>query len=152
MAAVDELEARAGAGRPVARRRPALLRRRRCSDTIPDQVADVGAVLRDWRPAAIACDLSMWGPMLSWPRRCRVPVALSSTFMGPLTPGPDAPPAGLGLPPPAGPRAPRRGLGRRPRDRRRRAPLRDRVDAIRARPRARAAGPLGQRAARAACR
>ena len=47
-------------------------------------------------PDVIATDLSMWGPIVVlMGDRAAIPVALSSTFMGPLIPGPDAPAAGL---------------------------------------------------------
>jgi MGT family glycosyltransferase len=75
-------------------------------ETIPDQVADLRTVLAKWRPDAIATDLSMWGPILVLWESTGVPVALSSTFMGPLIPGPDAPAFGFGLP------SPRTSLGR----------------------------------------
>ncbi len=72
-------------------------------ESIPAQVADLEPVLEQWRPDAIATDLSMWAPMVVlWEQR-RIPVALSSTFMGPLIPGPDAPTFGFGLAPPASP-------------------------------------------------
>jgi MGT family glycosyltransferase len=66
-------------------------------ETIPDQLADIAAVLEGWRPDALATDLSLWGPILVLNDREPVPVALSSTFMGPLIPGPDAPAFGFGL-------------------------------------------------------
>jgi MGT family glycosyltransferase len=69
-------------------------------ETIPDQLADLRPVLADWRPDAIATDLSLWGPIVVLADSQPVPVALSSTFMGPLIPGPDAPAFGFGLRPP----------------------------------------------------
>lgn len=69
-------------------------------ETIPDQVADMSSVLAHWTPDVIATDLSMWGPILVLWEAERIPVALSSTFMGPLIPGPDAPAFGFGLGPP----------------------------------------------------
>jgi MGT family glycosyltransferase len=68
--------------------------------TIPDQIADLKALLARWQPDAIATDLSLWAPMLVLWEAERIPVALSSTFMGPLIPGPDAPAFGFGLRPP----------------------------------------------------
>jgi MGT family glycosyltransferase len=65
-------------------------------ETIPAQVADLEAI--EWEPDVLVCDLSMWGPLLVLSER--QPVALSSTLMGPLIPGPDAPPPGFGLAPP----------------------------------------------------
>jgi len=72
-------------------------------ETVSDQVDDVSAVVDAWQPDAIATDLSMWGPVAVLPELVPVPVALSSTFMGPLIPGPDAPAFGFGLRPPRGP-------------------------------------------------
>ena len=72
-------------------------------ETIPDQLADLDPVLGRWRPDVIATDLSLWGPIVVLHESQPVPVALSSTFMGPLIPGPDAPPWGFGLRPPRGP-------------------------------------------------
>lgn len=81
-------------------------------ETIPDQLADLRAVLGRWQPDVIATDLSLWGPIVVLHELQPVPVALSSTFMGPLIPGPDAPPWGFGMRPPRGPvtRAAARGL------------------------------------------
>jgi MGT family glycosyltransferase len=71
-------------------------------ETIPDQLADLDPLLGRWRPDVIATDLSLWGPIVVLHESQPVPVALSSTFMGPLIPGPDAPPWGFGLRPPRG--------------------------------------------------
>ena len=81
----------------------------------------------------VATDLSLWGPIVVLWEAERIPVALSSTFMGPLIPGPDAPAVG---PRPARPadRADA-ALSRAAVDRRDRAGgpgLRRRVDEIRA--------------------
>jgi len=69
-------------------------------ETIPDQVGDLRAILDRWRPDVLVCDLSMWGPIVVLGEAAPIPVAGSSTFMGPLIPGPDAPPWGFGLKPP----------------------------------------------------
>jgi MGT family glycosyltransferase len=71
--------------------------------TVPDQVADLRDVIASWRPDVIVTDLSMWGPILVLWETTGIPVAISSTLLGPLVPGPDAPPPGPGLPPPRGP-------------------------------------------------
>ncbi len=73
-------------------------------NTVPGQVDDLQPIIAEWKPDALVTDLSMWGPILVLWETKRIPVALSSTFMGPLIPGPDAPPPGLGLPPPQSPR------------------------------------------------
>ena len=72
-------------------------------ETIPDQLADLDPVLDRWRPDVIGTDWSLWGPIVVLHESQPVPVALSSTLMGPLIPGPDAPPWGFGLRPPRGP-------------------------------------------------
>jgi MGT family glycosyltransferase len=110
-------------------------------ETIPDQVADLRPIVAGWQPDAIATDLSLWGPIVVLSEADRIPVALSSTFMGPLIPGPHAPPWGLGL------RPPRTGPGRVAAGGLTRLTelaavgLRRRVDAIRA---DYGLGPLGQ--------
>ncbi len=99
MRAVDtgDRRARPGGGRLLTLLRDWLV------ETIPDQVADLRTLLARWQPDAIATDLSLWAPMLVLWEAERVPVALSSTFMGPLIPGPDAPTFGFGLRPPRTP-------------------------------------------------
>lgn len=96
MRAVDtgDRRARPGGGRLLGLMRDWLV------ETIPDQVADLQEVLSAWRADAIATDLSLLGPMVVVWEAERIPVALSSTFMGPLIPGPDAPAFGFGLRPP----------------------------------------------------
>jgi MGT family glycosyltransferase len=74
-------------------------------ETIPDQLTDLRRVLERWRPDVIATDLSLWGPIVVLHDAEPIPVALSSTFMGPLIPGPDAPAWGFGLPAPRTARA-----------------------------------------------
>lgn len=70
------------------------------ADSIPEQVADLQPVIASWRPDALVTDLALWGPILVLSETSGIPVALSSTMMGSLIPGPDAPPWGPGLPPP----------------------------------------------------
>jgi MGT family glycosyltransferase len=96
MSAVDSggRRSRPGGGRMLPVLRDWLV------ETIPDQLADLRAILPRWRPDAIATDPSMWGPMLVLWEAERIPVAVSSTLMGPLIPGPDAPAFGYGLRPP----------------------------------------------------
>jgi MGT family glycosyltransferase len=74
-------------------------------ETIPDQLSDLRPVLEQWRPDVIATDLSLWGPIVVLHDAGPTPVALSSTFMGPLIPGRDAPAWGFGLPAPRTQRA-----------------------------------------------
>jgi MGT family glycosyltransferase len=95
---VRALETRARWGSPKGR----LLRTFRdwLVETIPDQVADQQPLMEEWQPDVLVTDLSMWGPIVILWEEVPIPVALSSTFMGPLIPGPDAPPWGLGFRPP----------------------------------------------------
>jgi MGT family glycosyltransferase len=74
-------------------------------ETIPDQLTDLRRVLERWRPDVIVTDLSLWGPIVVLHEAEPIPVALSSTFMGPLIPGADAPAWGFGLPAPRTARA-----------------------------------------------
>jgi MGT family glycosyltransferase len=69
-------------------------------ETIPGQVADLQAVLSDWRPDVVVTDVSMWAPIVIFWETAQIPVAIYPPLMGPLIPGPDAPPWGLGLAPP----------------------------------------------------
>jgi UDP:flavonoid glycosyltransferase YjiC (YdhE family) len=71
-------------------------------ESIPDQVTDITRIVEAWQPDVIAADLSMWGPPLVLWEKLGIPVAISSTMMGPMIPGPDAPPWGFGLKPPHG--------------------------------------------------
>jgi MGT family glycosyltransferase len=86
-----------------ARPSPLLLRRTFRDwlvETIPDQVADLEPLLDLWQPDVVVTDLAFWAPIVILWEKIPIPVALFPTFMGPLLPGPDAPPWGLGLAPP----------------------------------------------------
>jgi len=104
--AVDEariLEAIFAVERRPRRPDPRLVRRAFRTwlvDSVSDQIEDLDRVVPDWRPDAVVCDLAMWAPIVVLGERDGLPVALSSTFMGPLIPGPQAPPWGFGLKPP----------------------------------------------------
>lgn len=64
--------------------------------TIPDQVADLREVVAEWQPDVIACEASMWGPLLVLADTLSVPVALVSPLISAQLPGPGAPaPGGL---------------------------------------------------------
>ena len=67
-------------------------------DTVPQQLADLDAIIAEWAPDVIVCDPAMWGPFLILHETQHVPVALLSYVCGCMLPGPDAPPLGLGLP------------------------------------------------------
>ncbi len=68
--------------------------------TVPAQVEDIEAALKEHRPDVLVTETSMWGPILVLRERERVPVAVFSTVAACLLPGPDTPPFGLGLPRP----------------------------------------------------
>ncbi len=70
------------------------------ADSIPEQVADLQPIISQWRPDVLVSDPAMWGPILVLWEMTGIPVTLSSTMMGSLIPGPDAPPWGPGLRPP----------------------------------------------------
>ena len=87
--------------------RPGLLRtettalRRWLLHSIPAQVADLEPVIDDWRPDVIVSEPALLGPVVILGEKLELPVALQATFLGPLIPGPDAPPLfGFGLRPP----------------------------------------------------
>ncbi len=101
-------------------------------ETIPDQLADLEPLLARWRPDVLVCDLSLWGPIMVLWEKTGIPVALSSTFMGPLIPGPDAPPWGLGMAPPRGRRQRAIAAGIQWVTERAGAPMRARLDELRA--------------------
>ncbi len=79
--------------------------RRWLVESIPGQVTDLRPIIENWKPDALLTDLAMWGTITILWESVPIPVVLSSTFMGPLIPGPDAPAWGFGLPAPRTARA-----------------------------------------------
>ncbi len=71
--------------------------------SVRQQASDIEQILTQWPADAIACDPSLWGPVLVTQDIRKIPVALSSFVPGCMVPGPDAPPFGLGLPLPRTP-------------------------------------------------
>ena len=69
-------------------------------DTIPAQLSDLRGVLSRWPADVVVADPTMWGPIVVLWEADRIPVAIASILMGPLIPGPQAPPFGFGLPAP----------------------------------------------------
>lgn len=67
-------------------------------DTVPDQVADIEEVLREWQPAAIVCDPTLWAPFLVLHEKLRIPVAVFSLIPACHLSGRDAPILGFPLP------------------------------------------------------
>lgn len=102
---IHALEAEVPATQPKHRTLSVAMRAYRdmLADSIPEQVADLQPVLTTWRPDVLVTDLALWGPILVLWELTGIPVALSSTMMGSMIPGPDAPPWGPGLPPPRTP-------------------------------------------------
>lgn len=70
--------------------------------SVPDQVADVRALMNRWQPDAIVTDGSMWGPSLVLHDAAGIPVVFASTLLYSLVPGRDTPLPGSGLRPPRG--------------------------------------------------
>jgi MGT family glycosyltransferase len=68
-------------------------------DTVPEQVADLDAVLDDWHPDAIIHEPAMYAPLLILHEARRIPVALLEYSFSSL-PGVGIPPMGLKLPRP----------------------------------------------------
>ena len=68
--------------------------------TLPEQVSDIQEIIEDWRPDVIVTETGMWGPIVILGETSPVPVAILTTLMGCLIPGPEAPPGGPGLPSP----------------------------------------------------
>lgn len=68
-------------------------------DTVPRQVADLEPILAQWRPDVVVTEQNMLGPVLVLWEKLQIPVAMLAYYSCSI-PGPDAPPFGLGLPPP----------------------------------------------------
>lgn len=67
-------------------------------DPVAGQVQDLEELLGQWRPDVIACDPTLWGPILVSGEKHHIPVAVSSSVAVCMIPGPGVPPFGLGLP------------------------------------------------------
>ena len=67
-------------------------------DTVPQQLADLEAILSDWRADVLICDLTFWSPILVLREARRMPVAVLSIVAACMLPGPDAPYWGPGWP------------------------------------------------------
>ncbi|HYI20345.1 MAG TPA: glycosyltransferase [Solirubrobacteraceae bacterium] len=91
---------RAVGGRAQSRRVAHEAFRRWLVESIPDQVAELHALIRDWRPDVIVADASMWGPSLILHESEPIPVALAAPLIYAVVPGPDAPPPGSRMPRP----------------------------------------------------
>jgi MGT family glycosyltransferase len=86
--------------RPLGAGRESLRTLRKWLDVIRPTVEDVRPIIEEWRPDVLMTDLSMWAPTAILWEAVPIPVAGYQTLMGPLIPGPDAPPWGLGMAPP----------------------------------------------------
>jgi len=96
VAAVD----RAGPNQRPELRQIARTFREWLAETVPDQIADLDRVVRDWRPDVIVTDPAMWGPIIVLWERSGIPVSILTFMLSSLIPGRDAPLSELGLPPP----------------------------------------------------
>jgi MGT family glycosyltransferase len=67
--------------------------------TMPAQIADLEPIIDCWRPDVLVAETAMWGPILVLWEAIGIPVAILSTLLVCLVPGPEAPAWGLGLPP-----------------------------------------------------
>jgi len=68
--------------------------------TIAAQAEDLAEISAKWRPDVIVSDPLLWAPFVILSETQDAPVAVFSFYAGCLVPGPDAPPAGTGLPSP----------------------------------------------------
>ena len=101
---VQDSERRSGSRRQSMRIQHEALRRW-LVESIPGQVTDLRPIIDDWKPDAILTDLAMWGTITILWESVPIPVVLSSSFMGPMIPGPEAPAWGFGMPAPRTARA-----------------------------------------------
>lgn len=69
-------------------------------DTVPDQIADIEAILAEWGPDAIVCDPTLWAPFLILHEKRRIPVAVFSLIPACHLSGRDAPVLGFPSPRP----------------------------------------------------
>lgn len=70
--------------------------------TLDQQVDDIGAVVDQWRPDMVICDISMWAPFVVLAETDKIKVAIYQFQIGCLLPGSAVPPVGLGLSRPRG--------------------------------------------------
>ncbi|NJN19760.1 MAG: glycosyltransferase family 1 protein, partial [Oscillochloris sp.] len=68
------------------------LLRRWLLGTLPDQVRDLEPIVAEWQPDVIVSETSLWGPILVTGERAGLPVAVFSTVISCLLPGPEAAP------------------------------------------------------------
>ena len=68
--------------------------------TLSAQVQDLERVMDAWSPHVVVTDPTLWAPILVLHERFGLPVVVSSFVPACMVPGRDAPPFGLGLPPP----------------------------------------------------
>ena len=70
--------------------------------TVPQQVEDLRAIIRQWQPDLLVTDISLFGPILVLQESADIPIAAFCVLLACPLPGPDAPVWGRGLPPPRG--------------------------------------------------
>ena len=67
-------------------------------DTVRAQVADLEAVIAEWRPDVLICDPTMWAPFLILHEKLPIPVAIFALTPSCQLPGPEGPILGMTLP------------------------------------------------------
>jgi MGT family glycosyltransferase len=65
---------------------------------MPGQLQDLERIVAEWRPDAIVCDMTMWGPILVLQETARVPVAVLAHIAYCIIPGRENPAPGIALP------------------------------------------------------
>ena len=59
--------------------------------TLPSQIEDLTDIIATWQPDAVVSETSLWGPILVLHETHTIPVAVFSTVVGCLLPGPESP-------------------------------------------------------------
>jgi N-glycosyltransferase StaG len=67
-------------------------------DTLPAQIHDLEALLGEWKPDVLVCDIAMWAPILVLHHTRQVPVAALSHVANAYLPGRNGPIPGIALP------------------------------------------------------
>jgi MGT family glycosyltransferase len=68
--------------------------------SLPGQLRDLEQICTEWRPQAIVCDMTLWGPILVLHETERIPVAIFSHTAYCVLPGRENAAPGISLPPP----------------------------------------------------
>jgi MGT family glycosyltransferase len=84
----------------AGRKRPSEMRRlwpNFLVETVPAQIRDLDAVIAEWPPDALVCDIAMWAPILILRERDEIPVIAFSHVANCILPGPDGPIPGVAM-------------------------------------------------------